>query len=95
MDERVRCIHLAGYGGAGQAPVPLPVAAILDDAARHGSAGLLVASRERCGHLGSASFPHQAAVELADAADAIGVTLVDYLVFRAGDCTSLRRSGML
>ena len=94
VDGQARCIHLARYeGGSG---ADLPTQEIVTDAATHGSAGLVLAYRERSS---LPALPAQAERtslhRLADAAQAADVTLLDQLVFTGGQCTSMRRAGLV
>ena len=94
VDEQARCIHLARY--AGRSTADLPTRDILTDAATRGSAGLVLAYRERSS---LPAHPDQAERtslrRLADAAEAANVTLLDQLVFTGGQCNSLRGAGLL
>ena len=95
VDGQARCIHLAHY--AGRSVTDLPTREILTDAATRGSAGLVLAYRERSSL--DPEPPEQAERtslhRLADAAQAADVTLLDQLVFTGDQCTSLRRAGLL
>lgn len=93
VDGRARCLHLANYGGAGQAEVP--VGAILRDAALFGSAGLILAHRRATDSLERTPTATAATRELAGAAAALDVAVIDHLLFTAADCTSMRRVGLL
>ena len=62
------------------------------DAAQFGSAGLVVAQNR----MGDGLRPHLTGTrKLASAADALGVTLLDHLIFAGRDCASMRRLGLL
>ena len=97
VDEGVRCIHLAHHRteGAGATRTALPTEAILGDAVQLGSAGVLVGSRAPA--LEAGDLARQAAVtrELAEAAEAIDVAVLNHLLFGADDCVSLRHAGLL
>jgi DNA repair protein RadC len=92
VDRQARCLHLASHGGDRHAE--LPVGAILRDAALFGSAGLILAHQ---GPSGDVEHAHDAVTtrELAGAAAALEVIVIDHLVFTATDCTSMRRKGLL
>lgn len=94
VDEQVRCIHLAAYPAEGPSG-DLPVGAVLGDAARLGSAGLLMASRVPGPGLPPETSYAAAARHLALGAEALDVTLLDHLVFHEGDCLSVRGAGFL
>ena len=90
VDEWVRCIHLAPYA-AGEGTGPLPVGAILGDACRLGSAGLLLARS-----IGTeADQEGRAGRQLARAAEALDATVLDQLLFSDEGCLSMRRAGLL
>lgn len=87
VDERVRCIHLAPYPAEDGA---LPTGAILADAVRLGSAGVLLASCEQPGDDLATGSVGAGTRLLARFAEAANVTLLDHLVFSEDGCTSLR-----
>ena len=93
VDGRARCLHLASHCGDRHAE--LPVGAILRDAALFGSAGLILAHNHADGS--SKGIPDATPMtrELAGAAAALDVAVIDHLVFIAADCTSMRRAGLL
>ena len=94
LDEDACCLHLAAYPNAAGASVA-PTGIILADAARVGSAGIVLAHRQA----GNDSRPRRsdraATHRLALCAEACDITLVDHLVFAGDDCTSMRRMGLL
>ena len=94
VDGEAQCIHLASYDGNPEAN-DLPVRAIIGDAIRLDSAGIVIAHN----HVDGVSRPSpsdQAATRaLALAADAIDLTLLDHLVFAGNECASFRRLGLL
>lgn len=93
VDGHARCIHLARYEGGPSAG--LPTRQILTDAATRGSAGLVLASRERSSFDAARGQPHRTSLQrLAEAAEAADVTLLDQLVFTGQHCTSMRRAGL-
>ena len=93
VDGRTRCLHLASYSGDRHAE--MPVGAILRDAALFGSAGLILAHN----HAGRSSRRDPEVVratrELAGAAAALDLAVIDHLVFTPAACTSMRRMGLL
>jgi DNA repair protein RadC len=96
VDDRARCIHLGRYGAGDESAVDLPVRRIIADAARLGSAGLLLAHNHPSGDATPSASDCQATRTLARAAEAIDLTVVDHLIFaRRGQCQSLRRMGLL
>ena len=96
VDDRARCIHLGRYGEGHEGQVNLPVREIIADAARLGSAGILLAHNHPSGDPTPSPADCRATRTLARAAEAIDLTLVDHMVFAARDeCQSMRRMGLL
>jgi DNA repair protein RadC len=94
LDEEARCIHLASYDGAVE-DVDMPVRAIIGDAIRHDSAGIVLAHNHPHGDSAPSRADRAATRALALAAEAIDLSLLDHLVFAGPDCTSFRRMGLL
>jgi len=95
LDEGARCIHLSRHDG-GKAAVALPVRAIIADAARLGSAGVVLAHNHPSGDPTPSAADCRATRTLARAAETIDMAVVDHLVFaRGGECRSFRRMGLL
>lgn len=95
VDEQVRCIHLARYDCDGAEPHEgPPEAAILGDAVRLGSAGLVLASATSSLDRGI-DAERRMTRRLACAAEPLDVTLVDHLLFAQGSCLSMRSAGLL
>lgn len=94
VDGDAHCIHLASYG-EDEKPSEVTVRAIIGDAIRLDSAGIVLAHN----HLGGSCAPSRAdevaTRALAIAAEAIDLALLDHLVFAGGDCSSFRRLGLL
>jgi DNA repair protein RadC len=96
IDDRARCIHLGRYADGREGAVDLPVRRIIADAARFGSAGVVLAHNHPSGDPTPSAADCQATRTLARAAEAIDLAVVDHLVFaKAGQCRSLRRMGLL
>lgn len=96
VDDRARCIHLGRYGDGDEGAVDVPVRKIIADAARLGSAGLLLAHNHPSGDPTPSAADCHATRRLARAAEAIDLAVVDHLVFaERGQCQSLRRMGLL
>ena len=94
LDEQARCLHLSCHDGdAGH--VPMPVRDIIRDAARIGSAGVILAHNHPSGSADPSPDDRRATRRLATAAEAIDLALVDHLVFGAKDVSSFRRMGLL
>ena len=94
VDAGSRCIHLSRHEGDATGAA-MPLRTILLDAAQHGSEGVVVAHNHPSGDATPSVTDRQATRRLADASEAIDVTLLDHLVFGGGNCTSFRRIGLL
>jgi DNA repair protein RadC len=73
----------------------MPVREIIVDAARLGSAGVILAHNHPSGDAQPSSADCVATRKLARAAEALDVTILDHLVFAGHDCSSMRRLGLL
>jgi len=95
LDDGARCIHLSRHDGS-ESDVALPVRAIIADAARLGSAGIVLAhNHPSCDPTPSAA-DCRATRTLARAGESIDMAVVDHLVFApGGECRSFRRMGLL
>jgi DNA repair protein RadC len=94
LDDKARCIHLASYDGDVDS-VDIPVRAIIGDAIRFDSTGIILAHNHPSGQASSSRSDKVATKALAIAAEAIDLTLLDHLVFAGTDCSSFRRMGVL
>ena len=95
LDESARCIHLSRHGGRHDA-VGLPVRKIIADAARLGSAGVILAHNHPSGDATPSQVDCRATRTLARAGEAMDLAVVDHLIFAAGgECRSFRRMGLL
>ena len=95
VDETARCIHLSRHDGGGS-DVEVPVRAIIADAARLGSAGVVLAHNHPSGDPTPSISDCLATRTLARAGEAIDLAVVDHLVFAdGGECRSFRRMGLL
>ena len=95
VDASARCIHLDRFDGEA-ASVNLPVRAIVADAARLGSAGVVLAHNHPSGDARPSKADCRATRVLSQAGEAIDLTVLDHLVFAAdGQCHSMRRMGLL
>ena len=94
VDAATRCLHVECYDGEPES-VELPVRDIIIDAARLGSAGIVLAHN----HPGGDARPRRAACNatrrLVRASEAIDVTILDHLIFAGEECSSMRRMGLL
>jgi DNA repair protein RadC len=94
IDEQARCVHLSCHEGDPDG-MHFPLRNIIVDAARHGSAGIVLAHNHPSGDPRPSDSDCRATRRLASAAEAIDCTVLDHLVFGGGQCTSLRKLGYL
>ena len=94
VDEQARCLHLSHHDG-GDDSAHFPLRSIIADAARHGSAGIVLAHNHPSGDPQPSDADCRTTRRLASAAEALDCTILDHLIFAGGDCTSLRRLGYL
>ena len=95
VDQAARCIQLDRYDGD-ETVVDLPVRAIVADAARLGSAGVVLAHNHPSGSAEPSKADCRATRTLAQAGELIDLTILDHLVFARGNqCRSMRRMGLL
>ena len=95
LDDSARCIHLSRHDG-GDSDVAVPVRSIIADAARLGSAGVVLAHNHPSGDPTPSLADCHATRTLARAAEAIDLAVVDHLIFAdGGECRSFRRMGLL
>lgn len=94
VDEKANCLHFSRHDGE-EAEASFPIGSIIADAARHGSAGIILAHNHPSGDPTPSDSDCRATRRLATAAEALDCTVVDHLVFGGGKCTSLRSLGLL
>ena len=94
VDNAARCIHVEHYEGQ-PAAVEIPVRQILVDAARLGSAGVVLAHNHPSGDCQPSDSDYRATRRLARAGEAIDLAILDHLIFAGRDCSSMRRMGLL
>ena len=94
VDSAARCLHLECYEGD-SATVGMPVRDIMVDAARLGSAGVMLAHNHPSGDSSPSREDCAATRKLARAGEAIDLAILDHLVFAGGSCSSMRRLGLL
>ena len=94
VDNATRCLYVECYDGEPES-VEMPVRDIILDAARLGSAGILLAHN----HLSDDPRPSKADCSatrrLACASEAIDLAVLDHLIFAGNRCSSMRRLGLL
>ncbi len=94
VDDQARCLHLTRHQGE-TCGAAFPLRSIIADAAVHGSAGLVLAHNHPSGDTRPSAADCRATRRLASAAEALDCAIIDHLVFAGGECTSLRRLGLL
>jgi DNA repair protein RadC len=94
LDGDARCLHLSRHKGD-EHGIELPLRSIIVEAVQHGSVGILLAHNHPSGDPRPSESDFRATRRLATAAEALGCTLVDHLVFAGAECTSLRGLGYL
>jgi len=94
LDGDSNCLHLSRHPGDSRG-VGFPLRTIVLDAARHGSAAILLAHNHPSGDSRPSRADLSATRRLAVAAEALGCTLADHLVFAGEQCTSFRSLGLL
>lgn len=94
VDDHANCLHFSHHDGD-EAGADLPIRSIIADAARHGSAGIILAHNHPSGDPSPSESDCRATRRLATVAEALDCTVLDHLVFAGGDCISFRRLGLL
>ena len=94
VDDAARCLHVTSHEGDGSG-AGFPFGAIIADAARHRSAGIVLAHNHPSGDSRPSESDRRATRRLAAATEALDCTILDHLVFAGNDCTSFRRIGLL
>jgi DNA repair protein RadC len=94
LDEKAHCLHLSRHDGD-ETGASLPLKTIIADAAKHGSAGIVLAHNHPSGDARPSASDLRTTRRLALAAEALDCAIVDHLVFGGDACTSLRRTGLL
>lgn len=94
LDSSARCLHVECYCGEPES-VELPVREIIVDAARLGSAGVVLAHNHPCGDARPSRADCSAMRRLARASEAIDLTILDHLIFAGEECASMRQMGLL
>lgn len=94
VDSSARCIHVEHYQGE-SASVGIPVRRIIADAAKFGSAGVLLAHNHPSGDCQPSDSDYRATRKLARAGEAIDLAIIDHLIFAGREWSSMRRMGLL
>ncbi len=88
VDDAARCLQLKRYACGTDATVDLPVRAIIADAMRLGSAGLLLAHNHPSGTLEPSQADREVTRRLEVAGKLLGIQLLDHvIVSREGHCS--------
>src|SRR5215203_2927688 len=75
VDDRSRCLHLSHHDG-NEGSADFPIRTIIADAARHGSAGILLAHNHPSGEARPSESDCRATRRLASAAEALDCTIL-------------------
>lgn len=95
VDPSTRCIQLDRFDGDADS-VRFPIRAIVADAARIGSAGVVLAHNHPSGDAAPSRSDCMATKSLAMAGEPIDLMVLDHLIFAAGDrYSSMRQMGLL
>ena len=94
VDDAARCLRVECYEGQPES-VGMPIREIILDAARCGSSGLVLAHNHPSGDARPSDADCCATRKLSRAAEALDVAILDHLIFAGGDCSSMRRMGLL
>jgi DNA repair protein RadC len=94
LDNQARCVHVSSHAGD-EAGTDFPIRSIITDAAKHNSAGIVLAHNHPSGDASPSESDRRATRRLASAAEALDCTIVDHLIFAGTACTSFRRTGLL
>jgi DNA repair protein RadC len=94
LDRDCRLLALREHPGAAD-EAKLPLRAIVEEALRLGTAGLLVAHNHPSGDPDPSAEDLRVSRMLADTARNLGIRLIDHLIFAGGDVRSLREMGLL
>lgn len=94
VDEELNCLLLSRHDGD-ETGASFPLRSIIADAARHGSAGIVLAHNHPSGDSRPSESDCAVTRRLASAADALDCRVVDHLIFAGAECTSFRQAGLL
>jgi DNA repair protein RadC len=94
VDDQARCVLVSRHDGD-ESGADFPLKRIVADAARLGSAGLVLAHNHPSGDPRPSDCDQRATRRLASAVEALDCTILDHLIFARGQCASFRRMGLL
>lgn len=92
-DDR-QLLALRDYPG-GAADAELPLRAVMEEALRLGTVGLILAHNHPSGDPEPSAADLRVSRLLADTARSLGIRLIDHLIFAGDDVRSLRELGLL
>jgi DNA repair protein RadC len=95
VDSERRLLWVAVEEGGRAADIDIPVRALVADAIRHCSAGLILAHCHPSGDPTPSQPDIVATLRLAELAAGLGIAVHDHLVFAGGACRSFRALGLL
>ena len=94
VDDAARCLHVSRHQGD-ESGASFPLRQVMLDAARHGSAGIVLAHNHPSGDPRPSDADRRTTRRLAIAAEALDCAVLDHLVFAGTECTSFRQLGLL
>ena len=94
VDDDARCVHLTRHDGHADG-AELPIRAIVADAARHGSKGLILAHNHPSGDATPSATDRRITRRLALVSEAMDIAILDHIVMAGTRCTSMRQLGLL
>ncbi len=94
LDSDRRLLALREYPGLAN-EAELPIRLVIEDALRLGASFLLLAHNHPSGDADPSEQDLRVSRLLADTARALGIRLIDHLIFAGGDVRSLRELGLL
>lgn len=94
VDEAARCLHLSRHEGD-ESGASFPLREVIVDAARHGSAGIVLAHNHPSGDPRPSDADRRSTRRLAIAAESLDCAVLDHLIFAGAECTSFRQMGLL
>jgi DNA repair protein RadC len=94
VDDASRCVHLTRHDGHADG-AGLPIGAIVADAVRHGSKGLILAHNHPSGDPSPSDADKRITRRLALVGEAMDVAILDHIVMGDGEYTSMRQLGLL
>lgn len=94
LDDAQRLLSTVESGGEADL-AGLPIGAIIRDALRLGSAGLIIANNHPSGDPPPSAADLAATRALAETAGSLGIHVHDHIIIGGGDCRSMRALGLI